>query len=207
MSSIHQCSKETIKEALASRFNTSSQSKILDNPSLHDVEVNIKCALPSRHLIINETHGGFHHPSSLSSLFTEDMPRRYTSTLQESCSRSHLFFRASATRTPSIEETIAISLAKQRLLQSLTHFFPRASTTIISSIDEVLGHHASIPHEVKIHATAHAFLSCVPATRASSYKFSSSYGAFPRTSFMSSSENLPSPCWMFTAACTWGVQQ
>ncbi|KAL0320260.1 UNVERIFIED_CONTAM: hypothetical protein Sradi_5287500 [Sesamum radiatum] len=71
MPSIHQCSKETIKEGLASRFNTSSQSKILDNPSLHDVKADIKCALPSRHLIIIETRGGFHHSSSLSSLLTE----------------------------------------------------------------------------------------------------------------------------------------
>ncbi|KAL0461074.1 UNVERIFIED_CONTAM: hypothetical protein Slati_0734600 [Sesamum latifolium] len=37
------------------RSDTSSQSKILDNPSLHDVEADIECALSSRHLIINVT--------------------------------------------------------------------------------------------------------------------------------------------------------
>ncbi|KAL0434692.1 UNVERIFIED_CONTAM: hypothetical protein Sradi_0177100 [Sesamum radiatum] len=93
-----------------------------------------------------------------------------------------------------------------KILQSLTHFFPNASATRTSSIDEVLGHHAGISHEAKIHATVHAFLSCVLATRATS-NISSSYGAFPRMSFTPSSENIRYPCWVFMAACTWGFQQ
>ncbi|KAL0454733.1 UNVERIFIED_CONTAM: hypothetical protein Slati_0812500 [Sesamum latifolium] len=74
------------------RSNTSSQSKILDNPSLHDVQADIECALPSRHLIINGTRGGFHHPSSLRSFFTKDMSSCYTSILQESRSHSFISF-------------------------------------------------------------------------------------------------------------------